>query len=143
MFYNCPQELHLVSAGTEVDMHGYETILLAEDDRLVRDATVAILEYGGYRVITAENGQEAVQYFKENRVDMLLFDVIMPVMNGVEAYRIIKGIAPGVHVLFTSGYTDEVLDKELVETKDVRLLHKPVPPDTLLKVVREVLDAGR
>ncbi len=124
-------------------MHGYETILLAEDDRLVRDATVAILEYGGYRVITAENGQEAVHHFKENRVDMLLFDVIMPVMNGVEAYRIIKGIAPDVRVLFTSGYTDEVLDKELVETKDVRLLHKPVPPDTLLKVVREVLDAVR
>lgn len=123
-------------------MLGYETILLAEDDRLVRDATVAILEYGGYRVIIAENGQEAVQYFQENRVDMLLFDVIMPVMNGVEAYRIIKDIAPDVRALFTSGYTDEVLDRELIETKDVRLLHKPVPPDTLLKAVREVLDAG-
>lgn len=131
--------LYLVSAGTEVDMQGRETILLAEDDRLVRDATVAILEYGGYRVIIAKNGQEAVRQFRENSVDMLLFDVIMPVMNGVEAYRIIKDIAPHVRILFTSGYTDEVLDRELIKSKDVRLLHKPVPPDTLLRAVREVL----
>lgn len=124
-------------------MHGYETILLAEDDDIVRDATVAILEYGGYRVITAENGEEAVRLFKENHIDMLLLDVIMPGMNGVEAYRIIKEIAPDIRVLFTSGYIAEVLDKELIQAKDVRLLHKPIPPDTLLKVVREVLDAGR
>jgi len=124
-------------------MHGYETILLAEDDDIVRGATVAILEYRGYRVITAENGEEAVRLFKESRIDMLLLDVIMPGMNGVEAYRIIKEISPDIRVLFTSGYTAEVLDRELIQEKDVRLLHKPIPPDTLLKVVREVLDAGR
>ena len=124
-------------------MHGDETILLAEDDDIVRGATVAILEYRGYRVITAENGEEAVRLFKESRIDMLLLDVIMPGMNGVEAYRIIKEISPDIRVLFTSGYTAEVLDRELIQEKDVRLLHKPIPPDTLLKVVREVLDAGR
>ncbi len=124
-------------------MYGDETILLAEDDDIVRGATVAILEYRGYRVITAENGEEAVRLFKESHIDMLLLDVIMPGMNGVEAYRIIKEIAPDIRVLFTSGYTAEVLDRELIQEKDVRLLHKPIPPDTLLKVVREVLDAGR
>lgn len=124
-------------------MYEYETILLAEDDSFVRDATVAILEYGGYRVITAENGEEAVRLFQENRIDMLLLDVIMPVMNGVEAYRLIKQIAPDIRVLFTSGYTAEVLDRELIKAKDVRLLHKPIPPDALLKAVREVLDTGR
>ncbi|MDU0459898.1 MAG: response regulator [Geobacteraceae bacterium] len=133
----------MVSASTEVVMRGYETILLAEDDGIVRDATAAILEYGGYRVITAQNGEEAVQCFRENHVDMLLLDVIMPEMNGVEAYRIIKEIAPDIRVLFTSGYTAEVLDRELIQAKDVRLLNKPIPPDTLLKVVREVLDSGR
>lgn len=124
-------------------MRGHETILLAEDDCFVRDATVAILEYGGYRVITAENGQDAVRLFRENRVDMLLMDVMMPVMNGVEAYRMIRETSPEIRVLFTSGYTAEVLDRELIETKDVRLLHKPIPPDTLLKAVREILDAGK
>lgn len=124
-------------------MRGHETILLAEDDCFVRDATVAILEYGGYRVITAENGQDAVRLFKENRVDMLLMDVMMPVMNGVEAYRMIRETSPEIRVLFTSGYTAEVLDREMIEAKDVRLLHKPIPPDTLLKAVREILDAGK
>ncbi len=124
-------------------MRGHETILLAEDDCFVRDATVAILEYGGYRVITAENGQDAVRLFRENRVDMLLMDVMMPVMNGVEAYRMIRETSPEIRVLFTSGYTAEVLDRELIEAKDVRLLHKPIPPDTLLKAVREILDAGK
>ncbi|MSN24777.1 MAG: response regulator [Geobacter sp.] len=124
-------------------MPEYLTILLAEDDGSVRDAMVAILEYGGYKVITAENGQEAVRQFQENCVDMLLLDVIMPVMNGVEAYRAIKKISPEVRVLFTSGYTSEVLDRELVEAKEVRLLHKPVTPDALLKAVREVMDASR
>lgn len=124
-------------------MRGHETILLAEDDCFVRDATVAILEYGGYRVITAENGQDAVRLFKENRVDMLLMDVMMPVMNGVEAYRMIRETRPEIRVLFTSGYTAEVLDREMIEAKDVRLLHKPIPPDTLLKAVREILDAGK
>ena len=130
-------------AETKVSMRGHETILLAEDDCFVRDATVAILEYGGYRVITAENGQGAVRLFRENRVDMLLMDVMMPVMNGVEAYRKIRETSPEIRVLFTSGYTAEVLDRELIEAKDVRLLHKPIPPDTLLKAVREVLDAGK
>jgi len=124
-------------------MRGHETILLAEDDCFVRDATVAILEYGGYRVITAENGQDAVRLFRENSVDMLLMDVMMPVMNGVEAYRMIRETSPEIRVLFTSGYTAEVLDRELIEAKDVRLLHKPIPPDTLLKAVREILDAGK
>jgi len=124
-------------------MPEYLTILLAEDDSSVRDAMVAILEYGGYKVITAENGQEAVRQFQENSVDMLLLDVIMPVMNGVEAYWAIKKIAPDVRVLFTSGYTSEVLDRELVEAKEVRLLHKPVTPDALLKAVREVMDVNR
>lgn len=126
-----------------MEMRGDETILLAEDDRFVRDATVAILEYGGYKVLTAENGKEAVRVFQQNKIDALLMDVMMPIMNGVEAYRVIKEIAPDVRVLFTSGYTSDVLDREMLKTKDVRLLHKPVPPDTLLKALREVLDSDR
>jgi two-component system, cell cycle sensor histidine kinase and response regulator CckA len=127
----------------ELEMHGCEMILLAEDDSFVRNAMLAILEYGGYRVVTAENGEEALRLFRQNRVDLLLLDVIMPVMNGVEAYRRIKELVPDVRVLFTSGYTSDDLDRELGEVKDVKLLRKPVPPDALLKAVREILDAER
>lgn len=127
----------------EQKMQGREMILLAEDDISVRNAMLAILEYGGYRVVTAENGEEAVRLFSQNKVDMLLLDVIMPVMNGVEAYRRIRELAPNVRVLFTSGYTSEDLDRELCEVKGVKLLRKPVPPDALLKAVREMLGTER
>jgi two-component system cell cycle sensor histidine kinase/response regulator CckA len=121
-------------------MSGYETILLAEDDSIVRDASKAILEYGGYKVVTAENGQEAVLLFKENRIDLVLMDVFMPVMNGFEAFRLIRESAPDVRILFTSGYTSDILDREGINAREVRLLQKPVSPDTLLKMVRLTLD---
>ena len=94
-------------------------------------------------MITAENGQEAVHLFRANRIDLLLMDVAMPVMNGVEAYRIIKGIAPDVRILFTSGFTADILVSEGIDAIDIRLLQKPVPPDTLLKMVRVALDSPR
>lgn len=119
-----------------------ETILLAEDDAVVRDATKAILEYGGYKVVTADNGQEAVLLFKVHRIDMVLMDVVMPVMNGVEAYRIIKDNSPDVRILFTSGFTSDILSRAGIDPRDKRLLQKPVSSDTLLKMVRAALDAA-
>lgn len=122
-------------------MYADGTILLAEDDQIVRDATKAVLEYGGYHVITAENGQEAVTQFKSNNIDLVLMDVVMPVMNGVEAYRLIKEIATDVRILFTSGFTSDILAHEGIDAKDKRLLQKPVSANVLLKIVRETLDA--
>lgn len=130
-----------VSEVMEAHMHGDETILLAEDDPIVRDATKAVLEFGGYKVITAENGREAVDRFKENRVDMVLMDVFMPVMNGFEAFRRIRETAPDVRILFTSGFTADIMDREGIAAREVRLLQKPVSSDTLLKMVRVTLDA--
>lgn len=124
-------------------MRGGQTILLAEDDPIVRDATKAILEYGGYKVITANNGQEAVLLFEENRIDMVLMDVVMPVMNGVEAYRIIKSKVADLRILFTSGFTADILAQEGIDARDERLLQKPVSPETLLKMVRVTLESAR
>ena len=123
-------------------MHCDETILLAEDDPIVREVAKAVLEYGGYTVVTAENGREAVLLFKENRIDLVLMDVVMPFMNGVEAYRIIKENVPDVRILFTSGFTADILAKEGIDPKDERLLQKPVSPETLLRMVRVTLDAS-
>lgn len=123
-------------------MHGNETILLAEDDPTVRDAFKAILEYGGYVVISAENGRDAVLLYKENKVDLVLMDVFMPVMNGFEAFRLIRESDPDVRILFTSGFTSDIVDRDGINAKDVRLLQKPVSSDTLLKMVRVTLDAA-
>src|SRR6185369_10857269 len=92
-------------------LNGDESILLAEDDPYVREATSSILEYAGYRVITAVNGQEAVSCFENSsgKIDLILMDVIMPVMNGMEAYFHIHRIRPDIRIIFTSGYTAEIL----------------------------------
>ncbi len=121
---------------------GTETILLAEDDATVRKLTLLVLEQMGYTVIVANDGEEAVTKFMENkdRIQLLLFDIIMPKKNGKEAYEEIKKIKPDMPVLFASGYSPEMLRVKALVDDDVPLVYKPISPQNLLKKVREVLD---
>ncbi|RII30842.1 MAG: hypothetical protein CXR30_03260 [Geobacter sp.] len=132
-------------AYAEPCLRGSETILLAEDDAFVCDATRLLLKYAGYRVLTAANGQDAVSCFEEahGTIDLVLMDVIMPIMNGMEAYQKIRGMSPDIRIVFTSGYTADILDQAGVKGDGIRLLQKPVSPENLLAAVREALDAGK
>ncbi|WP_203473230.1 PAS domain-containing sensor histidine kinase [Dissulfurispira thermophila] len=121
---------------------GTETVLIAEDDAEVRKITREVLNNFGYKVIEAVNGVDAINKFRENKdkVQLLLFDVIMPLKTGMEAYEEIRKIKPGIKVLFTSGYPlDVIREKGILET-GVSFISKPVLPDDLLRKVREVLD---
>jgi PAS domain S-box-containing protein len=132
---------HLVTAA-EYPKGGTETILVAEDDVSVRNLTLLVLEQMGYTVITANDGEDAVKKFMQNkdRIQLLLFDIIMPNKNGREAYEEIKKIKPDILALFASGYSPDMLRvKELVD-EDAVLVYKPLSPQNLLKKVREVLD---
>ena len=86
---------------------GTETILLAEDDEVVREIAIEILEDFGYEVIVAVDGEDAVQKYLENRkrIQLLLFDLIMPKKTGKEAYDEIRKVEPDIKVIFTSGYS--------------------------------------
>ncbi len=119
-----------------------ETILLAEDDARVRKVVKMCLEEHGYNTIEAENGEQAVRMFKENedKVSMVVMDVIMPVINGREAYRAIKNIKPDVKTIFMSGYTDDIIAKKGVLDEEADFISKPIVPDSLLRKIREVLD---
>jgi nitrogen-specific signal transduction histidine kinase/ActR/RegA family two-component response regulator len=121
---------------------GTETILLAEDDPASRSISKQLLERFGYTVIAAENGAEAVNKFIENMeaIDLLLFDVIMPVKSGSAAFEEIKGMRPDIKVLFVSGYTDDSVQRMIVVDGKHLLLHKPVKPAELLSKIRAVLD---
>lgn len=122
---------------------GTETILVAEDEPDVRELTTKLLEEFGYEVIEAENGMVAVERFKENkdRIQLLIFDVIMPKMNGKEAYDRIRDIKPGVRTLFMSGYDDDILRNKGGVDQQLNFLPKPVSPQVLLPKVRELLDS--
>jgi CheY-like chemotaxis protein len=122
---------------------GTETILIAEDDHNVRELTKNILEKFGYAVIEAEDGEDAVQKYYENKemIHMLLLDVVMPKKNGGEVYDEIKKMNSGVKVLFMSGYSADIIQKKALLNKEYHFIPKPAPMDKLLIKIREVLDS--
>ena len=121
---------------------GSETILLAEDDPVVRNLAKTVLVEFGYRVIEAKDGLEAVEKFVtfSDSLHLLLFDVMMPGKNGKEAYNEIKKLQADIKVLFMSGYTDDIINSSEIFDENLNLIAKPFTQTILLKKVREVLD---
>ena len=121
---------------------GNETILVAEDDATLRKLTAIILESFGYTVITAEDGEDAITKFLENRdrISLVVLDMIMPKKNGKEVSAAVRKVSPRMGILFVSGYTMEIItNKELTEG-GLDFIQKPFPSKDLLAKVREVLD---
>ncbi len=122
---------------------GHETILLVEDEDMVRDLTCRILRERGYQVLVAPSGAEALRVMeeKQGRADLLLTDIVMPQMSGrALAQRILAGW-PHTRVLYMSGYAQEgsaSLDDPILEKN---FIQKPFPPADLARKVRDVLDA--
>ncbi len=127
---------------SEAPQGGTETILLAEDDAEVRNLIKALLEEFGYTVIEAVNGEEAVGKYAElgKEVDLLVLDVIMPKMNGKEAFGEIKKINPLARALFLSGYSQDFINQKVILEEGLNFYVKPISASGLLKRVREVLD---
>jgi len=123
-------------------MGGQETILLAEDDAAVMKLSRVVLESFGYTIITAEDGEEAIAKFLENRdrINLVLLDMVMPKKNSKEICEAIRNVSPKMKILFTSGYTMESVTNKEMLAGDVDFIQKPCPPKNLLSKVREVLD---
>jgi PAS domain S-box-containing protein len=123
-------------------LHGSESILLVEDSEPLRKLAQSFLEAAGFRVLSAENGEVAVDVAARSGVnfDLLLTDVVMPGMNGrVLAEQLLPRL-PGMKVLYMSGYTDSFIAGHGVLDAGVHLLHKPFTEDVLIRKAREVLD---
>lgn len=119
------------------------TILLIEDDEVIRDLYRKIFEFRGYRVIEAVDGNDGIEKFLEHRNDisLLVTDVMMPGKNGREAYEEIIKTNSDVKIIFTSGYNSE-LTKQL-QDEGFHYLKKPFSPEELLQRIAEVLGEGR
>ncbi len=128
----------------EVEPGGTETILVAEDDKDLRRLIRTVLGDAGYSPIEAADGEEAIIKFKahQDRIEMLLLDVIMPQRNGREVYDEIKKMRPEIKVLFMSAYPEEIVQKRGILNGDMPFITKPVTPNLLLKKIREVLDGA-
>lgn len=124
---------------------GGETILMAEDDEMVRNLAVTVLKRAGYRVLTANDGMEAVALFKQHADDisLLLLDIIMPNLGGHGALREMRAFRPGVPALFSSGYSEHSVQTDFVLGEGLALIHKPYAPRDLLRAVRDALDGKK
>ena len=119
-----------------------ETILLAEDEPQVRKVTSMYLQEFGYNVIEAENGEEAVKKFLENKdtIAIVLLDVVMPVRNGRDAYEEIKKLDPDIKAIFMSGYSDDVISRKGILEEGFNFISKPINPASLMRKIRDVLE---
>jgi PAS domain S-box-containing protein len=119
---------------------GSETIMVVEDDPGVRDLVRLMLEANGYHVLAVADASEAARVCAASRVDLLLTDVVMPDVNGRALAERLSDIAPGMRVLFMSGYSDEAVHRHGQLTKTAAFLEKPFTERALTLKVREVLD---
>ena len=129
----------------QVDDHllkGSETILVVEDNQVLLKMTQKMLEKYGYRILTAQNGREALAVFTgyDGPIHLILTDVVMPEMGGRELAEKIKSEKPEVKVIFMSGYSDNAVSDNGTLHKDVKFIKKPFSPGGLASKVREVLN---
>ena len=121
---------------------GTETILVAEDNAELRNLMKEVLVRKGYAVLEARDGEEALASFVQHRelIDLVILDVVMPRRNGRDVYEEVLKIKPDAKVLFTSGYTGDIVLDKGIHDETVNFISKPLSPDDLLRKVREVLD---
>lgn len=117
-----------------------KTILLAEDESLLRELGETILRQAGYRVVTAPGAEELRALVSEysDRVDLLLTDVIMPGLGGQELVALVKHRWPDIRVLYMSGYSSEEIDNL---DRDAGFLQKPFTPGELMKKIDDLFNA--
>jgi len=140
-------ELHFDQELTSIDTAETETgtVLLVEDDPLVRNVALRALESAGYTVLESGNGHGALAmaHSCDDEIDLLITDVVMPLMGGRELAQELSALHPKTSILFMSGYTDDAVVRHGIMDKDIEYLQKPFTPESLVRRVGEVLRDAR
>jgi CheY-like chemotaxis protein len=125
---------------------GQETVLMVEDELLLKELVQCVLEEQGYRILAASSGAEALQIWNEHNgeIDLLLTDMVMPGgMTGRQLAEQLRPRDPHLKVIFTSGYSQEVVGRDFALQEGINFLPKPYHPPTLVHMVRNCLDEGK
>jgi CheY-like chemotaxis protein len=120
---------------------GNETVLLVEDEDIVRETTTRSLLRSGYRVLVAANGDEALRQVDQHQgtIHLLLTDVVMPGMNGRQLAQRLAALYPEIRTLYTSGYTENAIAHGGIIEEGLSFIGKPYTPQALGQKIREVL----
>jgi len=118
-----------------------ETVLLIDDDETVAEVGKQMLKCFGYKVVSANSGNSALEFYKENqnRIDMIILDMVLPDMDGGDAYDRLKEINPGIKVLLASGYDIDHQAKDILERGCDDFIQKPFSISQISEKVRGIL----
>jgi PAS domain S-box-containing protein len=124
---------------------GTETILLVEDEEMLRNLAEVVLASKGYSVLTARDGEEGVALYAERRetIHLVICDLGLPKLDGEEVVRRIRGLNSSARVVIASGFIDPTVKAQLHDIGVAQFIQKPYRPDAMLMTVREVLDARK
>jgi len=121
-------------------MNDQPKILVVDDNQDLLETFAMILKRRGYSVQTAGNGVSAVNKFKDQRFDVTLMDIVMPEMNGVDAFKKIKEMQPGAPIILMTAYSDEELLRTARYEGARQIIHKPIRIDKLLELINETAE---
>ena len=114
-------------------------MLVAEDEEALRGAVCEFLSRLGYRVLEADSGPQALSIAREQSIDLLITDVVMPRMSGRNLFQIMQGLHPQLRTIYMSGYTDDAILRHGISEQGAAFLQKPFGMATLARKVREVI----
>ena len=121
-----------------------ETVLVVDDDTAILKVYKEVLGRFGYKILTASDGVTAVEMFAAHRheIELVLVDVVMPGLNGREVVELIRRLCPRLPIIMTSGYTNEIIDREAIHELNVDFLRKPAKLFDLLTAIRSALQTN-
>jgi PAS domain S-box-containing protein len=130
-------------AALSIIKRGSETVLLVEDEDMVRNLATELLKENGYTVLEASGGEEAIRLCRNHKepIHLLITDVVMPKMSGKDVARRLQMVHPESRVLFMSGYTDEAIVHHGIVDSHIAFIQKPFSETALMQKIRDVLDA--
>jgi PAS domain S-box-containing protein len=136
---------HPAAAAADRASGGSETVLLVEDEEQVRHLVSRILRRSGYAVLEAARPKDALELAGriEQPIHLLITDVVMPQLNGRQLAERVRTLRPDLEILFMSGYSDHLLERDGVLERGLHFLPKPITPAALTQAVRAILDARR
>ena len=136
-----PKSVMPLAAGSR----NAETILIVEDEEIVRELVCQVLSTQGYEVLCASQGEEAMTLSKEHadKISLLVTDVVMPQMGGLELSRLLLAERPEMKVLYVSGYSENDMSEQGILAADLEFLEKPFTPQALLRKVKELLNPAQ
>ncbi len=140
----CESPLPAPPPDTAAQAGGPETVLVVDDEELVRKVAKTCLEKEGYSVVTASSGHEAIELFRArgSTIDVVLLDVVMPDLNGAEVLTQLRSIRPQVKALVSSGYSEAAASAQIGQVEVAGFVQKPYTMQALCSAIRQALDRG-